>query len=200
MKSLLTFFALAITTTSFSQSLMKPFRLGFKAGVNINKIDGKAYKEGFNFNYLLGVFGQIRLGSRFGLQPEINLTQGEAEFSNDPTEIYDDLFRSGTQTKAKLTHLQVPVLVNINIGPTDRVKLQLGPQYGNIINETTDSLKTNGNLFKNAEWSAVGGVWIQLPVVNFGARYVMGLTDINAVDDRQSWKNKGFNLFLGVTL
>ena len=35
------------------------FRIGAKAGVNINKINGASYKSGFNYNYLLGVFMQF---------------------------------------------------------------------------------------------------------------------------------------------
>ena len=32
------------------------FRIGARGGVNINKITGKSYKEGFNFNFQAGVF------------------------------------------------------------------------------------------------------------------------------------------------
>lgn len=178
----------------------KFFRFGFKAGVNINKVEGKSYKEGFNFNYLLGIFSQFNISKRFGIQPELNLAQGTAEFTDDGTSIYDDLFLDGTQKQSKLTHIEVPVLLNINIGQSNRVKLQLGPQYGNLIKQVTDSLRSGNDIFSKAEWSAIGGVWIQLPLVNIGARYRLGLTDVNAVDNRQSWKSKGFNLFVGVTL
>lgn len=190
---------------SFAQSNValekeSAFRFGVKAGVNINKVEGKSYKEGFNYNYLVGLFGQFNISRRIGIQPEINLAQGKAEFTDDVTDIYDDLFLDGNQKKSTLTHLQIPVLLNINVGQSNRVKLQIGPQYGNLIKEVTDSLRSSKDIFKKAEWSAIGGIWIQLPVVNIGARYRLGLTDINAVDERQSWRSKGFNLFVGVTL
>jgi hypothetical protein len=38
-----------------------------------------------------------------------------------------------------------------------------------------------------------------LPLINLGARYKWGLTDINAIDDRQSWKNQAIQIFVGVT-
>lgn len=175
------------------------FRFGAKGGVNINKITGQSYKEGFNFNFQAGAFIQINFSSRFGIQPEVNFVQSSSEFSNDPSDIYDDIFRDGSQKKSKLNYLEVPVLLNINLGSSKRVKLQVGPAYGGLVKQTIDSLKNNGNLYKNGEWAAIGGIWIQLPLVNLGARYKMGLTDLNAWDNRQSWKSQSIQIFVGVT-
>ncbi len=175
------------------------FRFGAKGGVNINKISGSSYKEGFNFNFQAGAFIQINFSNRFGIQPEVNFVQSSSEFSNDPNDIYDDIFRDGSQKKSKLNYLEVPVLLNINVGSSKRVKLQIGPAYGGLVKQTIDSLKNNGNLYKNGEWAAIGGIWIQLPFVNMGARYKIGLTDLNAIDNRQSWKSQAIQVFVGVT-
>lgn len=175
------------------------FRFGAKGGVNINKIQGKSYKEGFNFNFQAGGFLQFNFSRRFGIQPEVNFVQTSSEFSNDPNDVYYDLFLDGNQKKAKLSYLEIPVLLNINVGESRRVKLQIGPSYGALLKQTVDSLKTSGNLYKNAEWSAIGGLWIQLPFINLGARYKLGLTDVNAIDDRQTWKNQAIQVFVGVT-
>jgi hypothetical protein len=176
------------------------FRFGAKAGVNANKISGASYKSGFNYNYQLGGFVQINFSRKLGLQPEINFLQASAEFSNDPADIYDDIFRDGSQKTSRLNYLEVPVLLNINIGPTKRVKLQVGPAYGGLLKQTVDSLRTNiGTVYKNADWSAIGGLWIQLPLVHFGARYKMGITNLNALDDRQNWRSQSVQVFLGVT-
>jgi hypothetical protein len=175
------------------------FRFGAKLGANVNKISGKSYEEGFNFNFQAGGFLQFNFSRRLGIQPEVNFVQTQSEFSNDPGEIYDDIFRDGSQKKAKLNYLEVPVFLNINVGPSKRVKLQLGPAYGGLLKQTVDSLRTNGDIYKNGEWSAIGGLWVQLPLVNIGARYKLGLTDINAIDDRQSWKNQAIQVFIGLT-
>jgi hypothetical protein len=175
------------------------FRFGAKAGVNINKVQGKSYKEGFNYNFQAGGFLQFNFSKRFGIQPEVNFVQTTSEFTDDANTIYDDLFRDGSQKKAKLNYLEVPVLLNINVGMSKRVKLQIGPSYGGLLKQTVDSLKANGNIYKNSEWSAIGGLWIQLPFVNIGARYKLGLTNINAIDDRQTWKNQAIQVFAGIT-
>ena len=175
------------------------FRIGAKGGVNINKITGKSYKEGFNFNFQAGIFLQFNFSDRFGLQPEVNFVQSSSEFSNDPNDIYYDLFLGGSQKKSKLNFLEVPLLLNINVGESKRVKLQIGPAYGGLLKQTVDSLKTNGNIYKNGEWAAIGGLFIQLPFVNVGARYKLGLTDLNGIDNQQKWKSQSIQVFVGVT-
>ncbi len=175
------------------------FRFGAKAGVNINKISGQSYKQAFKYNYQLGGFMQFNFSNRFGIQPELNFVQAGGEFSNDATDIYDDIFLDGSQKKASLSYLEIPVLLNINVGESKHVKLQLGPSYGAMLKQTVDSLVKKGNIYKNAEWSAIGGLWIQLPLINIGARYKLGLSNVNAIDNRQSWKNQAIQIFAGVT-
>ncbi|MBA2249614.1 MAG: PorT family protein [Chitinophagaceae bacterium] len=175
------------------------FRVGLKGGVNINKIEGQSYKSGFSYNYLLGGFMQFNFSKTLGLQPEINFTQSTSQFTDDRTDIYDDLFLGGSQKKVKLSYIKVPALLNINIGESKRVKLQLGPQVGGLLKETVDSLKNNGSIFKKADWNAVGGLWIQLPFVNLGARYELGLSNLNGIDNRQNWKSQAITIFVGVT-
>jgi hypothetical protein len=175
------------------------FRIGAKGGVNINKISGKSYKEGFNFNFQAGIFLQFNFSNRFGLQPEVNFVQTSSEFSNDPNDIYYDLFLGGSQKKSKLNFLEVPLLLNINVGESKRVKLQIGPAYGGLLKQTVNSLKANANIYKNGEWAAIGGLWIQLPFVNVGARYKLGLTELNAIDNQQKWKSQSIQVFVGIT-
>ena len=207
MKRLLILFLIFTSANVFSQGKkFDPnadhenfFRIGAKAGVNINKINGESYKDGFNYNYLLGVFMQFNFSKTFGLQPEFNFVQSSSEFTNSSSTIYDDLFLDGSQKKAKLDYLKVPLLLNINVGPSKRVKLQVGPQYGNVLSQTVDSLKSNGNIFKKADWSAVGGLWLQIPFINLGARYEIGLTNLNDIDNQQKWKSQAFTIFAGFT-
>lgn len=176
------------------------FRFGAKAGVNINKISGQSYKSGFNYNYQLGGFMQFNFSNRFGLQPEVNFVQSSSEFSNDATDIYDDLFRSGSQKNAKLNYLEIPLLLNVNVGESKHVKLQFGPAYGVRLSEQVDSLVNNINLYKGGDWSAIGGLWIQLPVVNIGARYKYGLTNINGINSQDKWKARAIQVFIGITI
>ena len=148
---------------------------------------------------MFGGFFQFNFSKRFGIQPEINFAQGSSEFSDNSADIYNDLFLGGSQKEAKFNYLKVPVLLNINVGLSKHVKIQVGPQYSNLLKATIDSLKSNQSIFKKANWSAVGGLWIQIPFVNFGARYELGLTNINNIDGKENWKTQGFTVFAGFT-
>src|SRR5665647_867877 len=95
MQRLLLFFLIFICANAFSQKRkFDPnadrenfFRIGAKAGVNINKINGQAYKDGFNYNYLLGIFMQFNFSKTLGLQPEFNFVQSSSEFTNNSSVI-----------------------------------------------------------------------------------------------------------------
>jgi hypothetical protein len=138
----------ALCLNAYSQKKKDPsekeslFRWGFKGGLNLNKIKGESFKDEFQYNYQLGGFMQINFARKFGIQPELNFSQTTAEQSDDITDIYDDIFLDGEQKKAKLDYLKLAGFLNIDIGPSQRVKLQLGPQWGMLLSEAVDSLKT----------------------------------------------------------
>ncbi len=195
--------SLFISSTAFAQSSKVEeehenfFRFGIKGGLNINKLQGESYKKGFRYNFQAGAFMQFNFSKRFGIQPEVNFVQGSSELSKDASDISDDFFGDG-QSKAKLNYLEVPVLLNVNLGPSKRVKLQVGPSYGGLLKKSVDS--ANVNIYKNGEWSAMGGIWFQLPLINLGARYKYGLTDINARHtNNETWKNQSIQIFVGLT-
>lgn len=177
----------------------KRFRFGTKAGVNINKIPNKSFKEGFTYNYLLGAFAQYNFSDHFGFQPEINFIQGSEQSTRDITDIWDDIFRSGKQKEQSLNIIKVPLLVNYNVGLSKHVKLQLGPQFSTVLRQAKDTTGETPLPRKKGELGLVGGVWLQIPIFNFGARYEYGLTNANKLNN-QKWKNRGFTIFFGITI
>ena len=196
----------ALCLNAYSQKKKDPaekeslFRWGFKGGLNLNKIEGQSFNEGFSYNYALGGFMQINFSRKLGIQPEVNFVQTSAEQSDDITVIYDDLFLEGTQKKAKLDYLKFAALLNIDIGPSQRVKLQLGPQWGMLLDEAVDSLQSSQDIFKKSEFSVLGGIMLQLPLFHLGTRYEIGLTNINGIDNQDHWKSQAWQFFVGITL
>ncbi len=130
------------------------FRFGIIGAVNLNSVNGKSFKNEYNFNYQLGGFLLFNPLTKIGFQPEVHFAQQTATYSTDLTEIYDDLVLAGDQPKAKLNVLKVAGLVNFDIGPSQRVKLQLGPQYAIVINETTSLSGATKDIFKKGDFQA----------------------------------------------
>ncbi len=190
---------LVITLHSSAQDKENLLRFGFKGGLNLNKIEGKSFKDEFSYNYQVGGFMQINFSKRFGIQPEVNVAQATAEQSDDITIIYDDLFLGGNQAKAKLNYLKVASLLNYNVGPSKRVKLQLGPQWSILLNEDVDNMQTAQDVFKKGEFSLLGGLMLQLPLVHIGGRFEQGMTNINDIDNQDKWKRQSWQLFVGFT-
>ena len=61
----------------FTQAAMAQFHLGVKGGVNITKVEGKAFKDEFRYGYHLGGFAEIGLGGKLGIQPEVLWSQNQ---------------------------------------------------------------------------------------------------------------------------
>jgi len=200
---IISFFAGALCTSGqkkFQEDSERTFRFGAKAGVNINKIQGKAFDEEFRYNYMLGGFLQWNFSRRLGIQPEVNFSQSSGEITDDETDIYDDIFLDGNQKKAKLNYLKIPILLNVDLGPSQRVKLQLGPQWSQLLNSDVYSLRNPGrSIFKKGDFALLGGLWLQLPFVNIGARYELGLTNLNDVSSQDKWRSQAIHIFAGIT-
>jgi len=207
MKKLFVLFLLFASATAFSQRSLgfyeyevdNFFRVGFNAGLYINKIQGKSFSDAYSYNYGFRGFMQFNFHRKFGLQPEVSYNQGSAEQSDDYSDIWDDISLGGNQVKVKLNYLKFGTMLNYNVGVTTRIKLQFGPQWGMLLSEQVDSLNTQQDIFKKGEFSLAGGIMFQLPFVHFGGRFEQGLTNINAIDDRDKWKNQAFQLFAGIT-
>ena len=208
MKNSIILILLFASATVFSQSSLgfhdyeidKFFRVGINAGVNINKIQGKSFTNEYSYNYGVRGFMQFNFSRKLGVQPEIGFSQSSAKQSNDYSDIWDQISSGGDQLKVKLNYLKFGGLINYNLGPTTRIKLQLGPQWGMLLSEKVDSLKTPQDIFKKGDFSLAAGILFELPIIHVGARFEQGLTNINAIDDRDKWKNQSFQLFMGIMI
>ncbi len=190
-------------TPAFSQKLEQEnerlLRFGIIGGTNISSVNGNSFKKEYNFNYQLGAFVLINPLTKIGFQPELHFAQQSATYSNDITDIYDDFSLGGNQIKAELNVLKFAGLVNFDIGPSQRVKLQLGPQYAIVTNETTGLQGAVKDIFKKGDFSAIGGIWLQLPAIFVGTRYTHGFTNLNNIDNRDTWKGRSFQIITGIT-
>ena len=166
--------------------------LGIKAGANIFKINGDAYSQDFQYGYNAGAFVQINFPAGWGIQPELMFNQTNYKTGN----AFSALYSGGPDNfKGKLNYLTVPILLSFR--PIPLLSLQAGPQFGILLNQDEHLVDNTKDAFKKGDFSLVGGAQLNLGSLLVGARYVVGLNNINDVDDEHSWKNQGWQLYAG---
>lgn len=187
------FFSLLILTTIFSSiGFAQGLHIGVKGGANILKIDGKSFQDEYKFGYNLGAFAEIGLGQKWGIQPEVVWNQ--TNFRTDTT--FRSLYSGNINDyKGKLNYLSIPVLLSFK--PSKILTLQAGPQFGILMNKEKSLLKNGEDAFKSGDFSMLGGIQLNLGGAKIGGRYVVGLANINDIDNKEKWKNQGFQLYVG---
>jgi Outer membrane protein beta-barrel domain len=183
----------------FSQAIMAQFHIGAKAGANIIKIDGKSFKDEFRYGYHLGGFIEVRLSNKFVLQPEVLFNQYSTTLDSNFKNIYQGVINSSAQSKVKLGYLSIPILLNYKLIGSF-LSLQAGPQFSVLMNKNKTLLQNGGEAFKNGDFSMLGGVQVKLGAIRVNGRYVVGLSNINDIDDQDEWKSQGFQVSIGLAL
>ncbi|NSL88033.1 porin family protein [Chitinophaga solisilvae] len=189
----------AVTTTVSAQT--KFLRFGVKGGANLGKLDGAGFQDGFKLGYHLGGFAQVNLAKGFGVQGEVIFSSTKTETTDNFKDIYEGVSTADNRKKVNLNYLSIPLLANIDLG-TPRLKLQVGPQFGAMVSDRKVFGAAN-KAFKGGEISGVAGLWLQLPIINISARYIIGFNDvkgISSIGDSKNWKNQSIQLGVGVTL
>lgn len=184
--------ALSLTTMSFAQG----FHVGAKAGANIFKVDGASMKDQFNFGYNLGGFAELYFNEKVGIQPELLWNQTNYRTGNNFQDVYG--INSANDVKGKLNYLSIPVLLNYNLAKF--FTLQAGPQFGILLSQDKDLVNNTKDAFKKGDFSMLGGVQLNIGSFKVGGRYVIGLTNINDIDNKEKWKNQGFQVWLGTRI
>ncbi len=180
-----------------SQVATAQFHVGFRAGANMNKIDGKSFKDEFKYGYLLGGFAEVGVGRKISVNPEVLFNQYTGTISSDYKDIYENVFNS-EQSKVKLNYLSIPLVLDYKLlGP---IHLQAGPQFSILMNSDKNLLQNGGEAFKNGDLALLGGVQLKLSALRVTGRYVVGLNNINDIDNRDKWKSQAYQLSLGFAL
>lgn len=183
--------ALALTTFSFAQGV----HLGFKAGANMFKVDGKSFKDEFKFGYNLGAFAEINFNQKWGIQPELLWNQTNYRTGDSFSDLYPD---GVDNVEGKLNYISIPLLLTYR--PVKVLSLQAGPQFGILASQDKDLLGETKEAFKSGDFSMLGGAQLNLGALRAGARYVIGLNDINDLGNNEKWKNQGWQIYLGFAI
>jgi hypothetical protein len=189
---LFSLFAVLLVT----QSMMAQFHIGAKAGANIIKINGKSFKDQFSYGYHAGGFAEIGFGGKLGIQPEVLFNQYSTKIDSNFSHVYQNVLKQGI---VKLNYLSIPILLNVKlIG--NFLSLQAGPQFSILMQQSKTLLQNGSDAFKKGDFSMIGGAQVKLGPIRIDGRYVVGLNNINDIDNQEKWKNQGFQLSAGIAL
>ena len=159
--------------------------LGIKAGLDRSEITGSYFPEGLKDGFMAGAFAEVNFTQKWGVQPEVLFSQIDAKGANNQS--------------FKIQYLNIPVLLTYKL-PIPILSLQLGPEFGTLLNKN-DNLTTSGqNAFKSGDFSVVAGVQVNVLKFKGGLRYEYGFKNINNLSGSESWKTRTIQLYVGLRL
>jgi hypothetical protein len=182
----------------FTSSAMAQFHIGIKGGANIVKVDGQSFKDKFSYGYHLGGFAEIGVSHKLAIQPEVLFSQYSTSLDSNYKSIYQNVINSN-QSSVRLNYLTVPILLNYKLLGNFLV-LQAGPQVGILMDQNKNLLQNGGKAFSDGDFSMVGGVQLKLSAIRLSGRYLVGLKNINDIDNQDRWKSQAFQVSMGLAL
>ncbi len=179
------------TTTPAPSAPAEPIRYGIMAGANAFKLSGQSFDSKTYFGFSAGVYADIVIHGRWGLQPEL-LYNG---YSGKTTGFFNNNF-NGASSNVNLNYVTLPILVTFQA--SDVFTILVGPQYGYLVNQTSGlTFPSKKDVFTKNDFSILFGGHMNLGKIGLGLRYVVGITQLNNLDDNiDSWKNQGFQFYL----
>ncbi len=172
-------------------SYAQGFHIGVKGGANLTKIDGQSFSQGFKLGYSLGGFAELNFTKKWGIQPELLWNQYNTTTAYNFQQIYE-----GFQGQnVSLNYLSIPILLTYR--PVPILTFELGPQFGILMNQPSNLGDNISNAFKTGDFSVLGGAHFNLGAFKLGARYFVGLNDVNDLGKYDKWKNQGLQLYIG---
>ncbi len=168
------------------------FHVGAKAGTNINKIAGRSFDDAAQYGLSLGGFAEIDFAKKWGIQPEVLWNQSKTTTASDIGTVYPEGL---VNQEIILNYLTIPVLLTYK--PVPVLSLQAGPQFGILLSQTQNFIYNVQDAFKKGDLSVLFGAQVNLGGFKVGARYYIGLTNINDIDNEDKWTNQGIQAYVG---
>ena len=173
-------------------------KIGLKAGLNIANValDPEVVDKGSRLGFHGGLLAHIHLSPQWGIQPEVMFSQT----NTTTTATFEDLYKiSSKELKdVKLNYLSIPLLLSFR--PVSFFTFQAGPQFSILMNDHKNFLENGKEAFSNGDFSMVGGAQINILRLRVYGRYVVGLSNINDIDNQDKWKSQAIQVGVGFAL
>lgn len=182
--------------------------VGVKGGLSFTKFNGLGFQSVYHTDPHAGFFIHLNR-RRIGIQLESVWTQtqitSDSSFEGLYTQYMHQAIDSINQASFKFSTISLPFLLNLKL--SQKLWIQLGPQFNaNVgVTDKNNILKSGRSIIAAQNYSAVGGIWLQLggnaPLirVNLGARFIYGLSNLNQMSINPFWRNQMIQLHLGLS-
>ena len=185
---------LAMVCLTVGAANAQKLHVGVKGGANINKLTGKSFDDQFSFGYHVGGFVSVGLGKKFAIQPEVLFNQ----INIDTSSSYSTVYQFNKIDKVQLKYMSIPILLNYK--PIKFLTIQAGPQFGILTNKSKTLMQNGKEAFKSGDFSMLAGAQVNISHLNVYARYAVGLSNLNDIDNKEKWKSQSIQLGVGLTL
>lgn len=189
-----------ISLSSAQESSTTGARFGVKGGVNftnlyVDNVDDTNMLTSFN----AGFFVELPITQGIAIVPELN-------FSRKGSEVQNTILTETYKSKFKLSYLEMPVLLKLNLVPN--FNLHAGPYVAYLLNAKTDVVDENGDRvesfeydtdnFNKLDFGLSAGLGFDFNNFGIGARYNYGLSEIDKDNNANGAKNSAFNLYVAL--
>ena len=189
MKYSITCCVLLIAAFVQAQTKQADWHFGVKTDLNFSTIKGNGMASGYITGAQFGGFAEKLLGSKWSIQPELLFTQSNTKKGPDFMTFYNTEGNVFAADNIKLGYISVPVMIKYNLNKF--LALLAGPQYSQMLFDAESLMDDNkGIAFKRYEISANAGLQFTIGSVALYGRYNLGLSNINAIDDRYKWHSQ----------
>ncbi len=164
---------------------LSKWHYGIKADLDLTNIVGTGMKSTFVAGGELGGFVAVSMNKSWGLQAEVLAAQEISKRGFDFNTYYNQNGNAFSNETIKLTYLNIPILFRYNLN--SQFSLVAGPQVGFLLNDDEDLLQYNQRAFKTYAISGNLGGEFNIQNVALYARYNLGISNINDIDNRYQW-------------
>jgi len=181
--------ALVISVSGISQSI----DLGVKAWVNFSSINLDNVASSSITGFQAGVFAGIKFSDKLGVQADVLYSKQGAE-----------LTVSNVLQQIDLSYVNVPIVLKYYV--FQGLNIQVGPQFGFVINDNIKEILAGQVDAKSADVSGVVGLGYDLPLgLRVDARYNFGFSDVldgivPGETNKGDSSNKVFSIAVGYSL
>jgi hypothetical protein len=173
------------------------FSIGIKVGQNYTSVNNVAVDHN-TASYHAGVTTHFGISEKLGISPEIILSQTKLETTPALTSLIGGGSTLTQPETYHLNYLSIPVLLDAKL--MKKLSIQAGPQYSILLDQKKDGIGNATMAFKNGEFAFVGGAKLDLGGFSLYGRYVVGLQNINELQDQTKWKTTQWQLGIGMSL